>query len=310
MLKKYSALFSMCLVLSLLFSSLLYAGSTLDKVLSRSTLKVGVDVGYIPFEMVDFDGGLTGFDIELAQMLGSEMGVKVEFVKTPFESIINELNADKFDIIISGMSVTTKRSLTVNFSEPYAKIGQSILVNKQFQGGYNKCEDLDKAGFEIYVQSGTTGHDLALRTFKNAKVVPVKYIFECANAVKSKSNAVFLYDSPFVKAYSDKYRTTAPMGKSPLTQEDLAVAIRKGDPDFLNVVNSFIRQIKGDGRLAKLEAKYLSFKSAPEESAASSQATTTSGKTAKPAPKQDSLDRYERLERMMDSAAGRVKMPK
>lgn len=285
----FAVVFSMAF--SMAFSLTAQAG-TLDDILARKTLKVGVDVGYLPFEMYDFEGRIVGFDIDLANMLGEELGAKVEFVKTPFDQLINGLKDKKFDVILSGMSVTTSRSIHVNFSEPYVEVGQSLISNGKnpVKGDY---KSLDKAGTSIYVQKGTTGHAYAKRNFISATVVPVQYIFEGANAAKTHAKAAFLYDEPFLRAYHGKYSSQVSFLGSKLTSEHLAAAVRKGDVDFLNVVNSFVQQIKGDGRLEQLKENYLSFKNAPQETVVDAAAAAADKK------KEDALDRLERMERRL-----------
>src|SRR3954467_7664635 len=71
---------------------------TLDRIVARKTLRVGMNPGYAPFEMIDTDGAMIGFDCDVARYLAAQMGndVHVEFVKSDWDPIIANLNADKF----------------------------------------------------------------------------------------------------------------------------------------------------------------------------------------------------------------------
>ena len=81
----------------------------------RGTLKVGMST-FVPWAMRDKQGGLIGFEIDVATKLAADMGVEVEFVPTAWSGIIPSLLAKKFDVIIGGMSITAQRNLTVNFT--------------------------------------------------------------------------------------------------------------------------------------------------------------------------------------------------
>lgn len=260
---------------------------TLEDILARKSLKIGLDVGYIPFEMYDVDGRITGFDVELAQMLANELGVTVEFLKTPFDKLIEGLKEKKFDFVLSGVSITTRRSLDVNFSIPYHEIGQMVLVNKKSVGSAKSYEDIDRPNFKIYVQKGTTGHTWATQNFTRATVKPVQFIFEGASTVPTTALSAFVGDEPLVMAYHSRHPGKVAILGSTLTRENLAAAVRKGDHDLLSVINSFIYQIRGDGRLQRLKDKYLAAKKA-------------TGPAAKSDENAEMIDRLEKMERQLD----------
>ena len=79
--------------------------------------------------MRDKNGELIGFEIDVAKQLAEDMGVGVDFVPTAWDGIIPALLAGKFDAIISGMSITSNRNLTVNFTHPYASTGYILMAS-------------------------------------------------------------------------------------------------------------------------------------------------------------------------------------
>src|SRR5882762_7747881 len=82
--------------------------STLDRILETKVLRVGMNPGYAPFEMVDTQGNMIGFDVDVARYVADQMGngVRVEFQKSDWDPIIANLNSGKFDVIVSGMTRT------------------------------------------------------------------------------------------------------------------------------------------------------------------------------------------------------------
>ena len=87
--------------------------STLNSILKAGELRVGLDPGYPPFELTDKTGKVIGFDVDLAKELAKAMGVKLKVVNTDYDGIIPALLADKFDIIMSGMTLTQERNLQI-----------------------------------------------------------------------------------------------------------------------------------------------------------------------------------------------------
>ena len=92
--------------------------STLEQILQRGVLKVGMDT-FVPWAMKDKNGELIGFEIDVATRLAEDMGVKVQFVPTQWDGIISALQTGKFDVVIGGMGIVPKRNIKVNFSIPY-----------------------------------------------------------------------------------------------------------------------------------------------------------------------------------------------
>src|SRR5210317_2462845 len=119
------------------------AADTLDDILERGTLRVGMEPGYMPFELTNKKGEIIGFDVDMAKRMAKAMDVKLELVSTAWDGIIPSLLTDKFDIIMSGMTVTQSRNLRVNFADPYIIVGQTILINKKLEGKIKSYKDLN-----------------------------------------------------------------------------------------------------------------------------------------------------------------------
>ncbi len=223
--------------------------SYLEQILKRGELRVGLNAGYAPFEMVAKDGSIIGFDIDLVKLMAKEMGVKLKIVNTDWDGIIPALNTGKFDIIASGMTITLKRALAVNFSDPYFKTGQAILVNKKGKAAHIKSyKDLgDGSGYVIAIQTGTTGDFAATKMFPKAKFKRYEKEVEAAMAVTQGKADLMVFDQPFLAIWAGRHKDKVRAILEPFTYEYFGFAIRKGDVDFLRWINTFIYQIKHDG---------------------------------------------------------------
>ena len=127
----------------------LWKNSTLNKILNKGELRVALEPGYMPFEMKDKKGRIIGYDVDIAKAMAKAMGVKLKIEETAFDGIIAGLLTNKYDIIISGMTITQQRNLKINFSDPYIVVGQTILLNKTYQNEVKVSKDLDNENIQL-----------------------------------------------------------------------------------------------------------------------------------------------------------------
>ncbi len=236
--------------------------STLEEILKRGQLLVGMEAGYQPFEMQDEKGNIVGFDVDMAYEMGKAIfgeggEKKVKLVNTAWEGIIPSLMTHKFDIIMSGMTALQSRNLKVNFCDPYYYIGQCLLINKKDVEKYKSYKDLNKEGIVITSKLGVTGGFTAEKMMPKAELRLFKTEAEGALQVANGLADAFIYDEPQVRVFAAKYKNDTVGIFEPLTYEPLAWAIRKGDPDFLNFLNNFLAQVRGDGRWDTLKQKWF-----------------------------------------------------
>ncbi len=128
--------------------------STVNDILERGELRVGFEAGYLPFEMADKQGNFIGFDIDMAKEMAKAMGVKFVPVNTAWDGIIPALVTKKFDIIMSGMTVTQERNLKINFADPYIIVGQTILLNKKWEGKVKVVQGSQRPQIHCHFQAG------------------------------------------------------------------------------------------------------------------------------------------------------------
>ena len=231
--------------------------STLEAILQRGTLLVGMEAGYQPFEMTDEKGNIVGFDVDMAKEMAKALGVKLKLVNTAWEGIIPALLTHKFDIIMSGMTILQKRNLKVNFCEPYYYIGQCLLIQRKDKKKFRSWRNLNKKGIVITTKLGVTGSFTAKKLMPKATLREFKSENEAAMQVANGVADAFIYDEPQVRVFAAKYKKQCIGIFKPITFEPLAWAIRKGDVDWLNWLNNFLRQVKGDGRWAKMKKKWF-----------------------------------------------------
>ena len=232
--------------------------STIEKILKRGELRVGFEYGYIPFEMTDKKGNLIGFDMDYARRMAKAMGVKFVPVNTEWDGIIPALMTDKFDIIMGGMTITQERNLKINFADPYIVVGQTILLNKKHEGKVKSIKDLNDPKYIVTSRLGTTGEQAIKKFIPKATYKSFQSEAEAGLEVINGKADALVYDLPFCgHLYASQGKGKTIFLDKPFTFEPLAWAVNKGDPDFLNWLNNFLRQSKGDGFYDRVYQKWI-----------------------------------------------------
>ncbi|GAB6125186.1 transporter substrate-binding domain-containing protein [Humidesulfovibrio idahonensis] len=227
------------------------SGGTLDQVVQRGVLRVGFST-FVPWAMQDKKGEFIGYEIDVANRLAKDLGVKAQFEPTQWSGIIPALLSGKFDIIIGGMSIQPQRALKVNFTIPYEYSGMSIVADKAKAGKFKALADFDKPDIVLAVRQGTTAVDAAKKYMPKAQL---KLFDQEAQTIQEvlngRAHAVVASD-PFPAFQALKYpdKLVLPLAE-PFTKEPIAFAVRKGDPDFLNFLDGWIRMVNDEGWLAE-----------------------------------------------------------
>jgi polar amino acid transport system substrate-binding protein len=251
--------------------------STLEGILRRGELRIGLEAGYMPFEMIDKRSGLRqreirhgglrrrgrklsliGFDIDIGIEMAKALGVKPVFVDTFWPSIIPALKLGRFDVIFGGMSVTEKRKKEVDFADPFMTVGQTVLLNAKHESAVKSYKDLNDPKFVVVSKPGTTGEEAVQRLLPNATYETADTETEGAMRVLKGTADAFVYDFPFNAVFSSMHSSDQLVFlDKPFTKEPIAWAIRKNDPDFMKFLNEFLAEIKADGRFDKIYKRWF-----------------------------------------------------
>jgi polar amino acid transport system substrate-binding protein len=263
--KRFVLIITALIVAGLVFGSASWAAdpdlsqkSHLQKIQKRGELRVGFESGYVPFEMTDKKGNFIGFDMDYGRRLAKDMKVKFVPVNTAWDGIIPSLMTDKFDIIMGGMTITQERNLSINFADPYIVVGQTILLNKKHEGVVKSFKDLNDPKYILTSRQGTTGEQAIKKYIPKATYKAFESEAEAGLEVINGKADALVYDLPFCGyLYASQGKDKTIFLSDPFTFEPLAWGINQGDPDFLNFLNNFLRQTKGDGFYQRTYDKWI-----------------------------------------------------
>ncbi|MFC3072955.1 ABC transporter substrate-binding protein [Shinella pollutisoli] len=224
---------------------------------------IGTEGAYPPFNNLEADGTLTGFDIDIAKALCEEMKAECTFVTQDWDGIIPALIAKKFDAIIASMSITDERKQQVDFSKKYYNTPPAIVVPKDSELTEATYEAFD--GKTLGAQGSTTHANYAEAHLKGAeiKLYPTadEYKLDVANGRVDGVIDDVVVLSEWLK--SDDGACCKLLGTLPvdpvINGEGAGIAVRKGETELADKFTAAIAAIRASGKYQEINAKYFDF---------------------------------------------------
>jgi len=229
----------------------------LQQIRARGELRVGLEAGYMPFEMRDKRGGIIGFDVDMAKLMARKLGVKLTIVNTQWDGIIPALLTAKFDVLMSGMTITEERAQQVDFADPYIVIGQSVIMQAKLADTVKSVDDLNDPRYVIATKLGTTGDLAAAEYLPKAQLMKFETEAEALLQVRGGRAAAFVYDLPYNAVYVARNPGQLVLLPKPFTREELGWAIRKNDPEWRAWLNEFLAGVRQDKAYDALYGKWF-----------------------------------------------------
>lgn len=230
---------------------------------AEEKLVIGTEGAYPPFNNLEADGSLTGFDIDIAKALCDEMKVTCEFVTQDWDGIIPALQAKKFDAIIASMSITDERKEKVSFSKKYYNTPPAIAVPKD--STVTEATEKGLEGKVLGAQSSTTHANYAEAHMKSSelKLYPTsdEYKLDISNGRIDAVIDDVVVLSQWVK--SDAGSCCKILGTLPvdpvINGEGAGIAVRKGEEALADRFTAAIDAIRKSGKYQEINKKYFDF---------------------------------------------------
>jgi len=246
--------FLAALATTALFNALPAAAEALDDILKAKVIRIAVPQDFPPFGSVGTDMKPLGYDIDMAEYIAKELGVKLEIVPVASANRIPYLQTKKVDLVISSLGKNPEREKVIDFSSAYAPFFQGVFGVKDVKVA--KAEDL--AGKTVGMTRGAL-EDLELTKLAPASATLKRFEDNNANISAFLSGQVDLIATGNVVAavIAEKNPQRAPVVKFVIKASPCFVGMNKGEPKLLAKVNEIIAKARTSGELEKISMKWL-----------------------------------------------------
>jgi polar amino acid transport system substrate-binding protein len=227
------------------------AGPVMDRIKKKGELVVGITGTQPPLNVTAKDNEIIGLDADIARLIAVNMGLKLRFAKFPFPELIPALETGKVDMVLSSMTITPERNLSVAFVGPYYVSGKGILTKEKNVAAV-QAQGLNQPQFKVAALKASTSAALVEKTAPQATLVPTESYDEALTMLFQDKIDALVADYPFCafSAFRHKDKGLA-AGESRLTIEPLGIAVQE-DTLLINWLGNFLKALIDSGELNQL----------------------------------------------------------
>jgi polar amino acid transport system substrate-binding protein len=233
----------------------------LETIMKKGTIVAGTSADYPPFEYVDSAGKMGGFDVDMMEEIARQMGVKLEWVDMPFDSLIAAVQEGKIDVAVAAFNFNEERDKVVDFTDPYYYAEDGFLVKEDFAGSITAPEDI--AAYKVGVQTGSTADgwvtDNLLKTGKlpEANLFRYERIDQAALDVKSGRIDVLMSDYIPMLAQAQGIGGLKVIYHAEVSTGPVNIVLPQGETELAEKLNEIIKKMIDDGFINKIATENI-----------------------------------------------------
>lgn len=233
----------------------------LEAIKQEGKLVAGTSADYPPFESIDENGNMVGFDIDLINEIGKRMGVEVEIQDMPFDSLIAGVQEGKIDLSIAAFNYTEERDKTVDFTDAYYYAEDGFLVAEDFAGEITVPEDA--AQYRVGVQTGATADGWATENLLDTGLMSEENLFryermdQAALDVKAGRIDILITDYIPAQALADELGGLKVVYHAEISTGPVNIIVPEGDVELTNALNEIIADLLEEGFIDELAERHI-----------------------------------------------------
>jgi len=235
-----------------------HAGPRLDRIMDTKVLRVGTPGDYRPFA-IKTDAGYSGHDIDVIEAMAKELGVKVEYVPTTWPNLMKDIQADRFDVAVGGITRNVARIRQIEMLPGYAPFGKVALVRAADKDKFRALADLNQPGVRVIKNPGGTNETFVLENLKAAQVSTHEKNAEIPALIAEGKGDVMITETYEALHYAKADpRLYAAFIAQPLTPPNtLGFMLPKDDADYSRVMEFVWSLVDSRGGVKQAADKWL-----------------------------------------------------
>lgn len=234
------------------------AQSAIQKIVARGELVVGTEGNMPPFNMITKGGQLVGIEIDMAKRMAEELGVAVRFETMPFIDLAAALESGKVDMVLSNVTITSKRNRRFAFVGPYFVTTKSILTKKDTIAKAKTPGEVNLPEIRLAAKRGTTSQIFVQEKMPDVKLKLVGTYEIAVEMLRNDQIDGMVADYPIcavhvLKNPADNFVTVI----TPFTVERIGIALPPSDAHLINWTENFLENLQSTGELASMKEKWI-----------------------------------------------------
>jgi glutamate transport system substrate-binding protein len=224
------------------------AGSTMAELSEAGSITVGTKFDQPLFGLVGPDGVPVGFDVEIAKIIASELGIEedgIEWVETISANREPFIQDGQVDIVVATYTINDERKQVVDFAGPYYQAGQMIMV---LEGNTDINGPDDLAGKTVCSAEGSTPAERIRTEYPDATLLPAGAYSECLEPLRNGQVDALTTDNVILSGFIDQNPGEFKLVGEPFSEEPYGIGLEKGDDDFRSFINDVLEESFEDGR--------------------------------------------------------------
>ncbi len=234
------------------------ASPVIDRILQKGELTVGTAASMPPLNMTTTEGKIIGLEADLARYMADSIGVKLNLKAIAFSKLLPALETGQVDMILSGMTMTSKRNLKVAFVGPYFVSGKGVLTKIATLASATDPNELDQRKFKIAALEASTSAEFVQKVMPKATLVKTKDYDEAVNMVIEGKVDALVADHPICVVSVLRYPEHELFSIiAPFTYEPIGIALPANDPLLVNWVTNFLNKLEDSGVLKNMQDRWF-----------------------------------------------------
>ncbi|MBR1907545.1 transporter substrate-binding domain-containing protein [bacterium] len=230
-----------------------------QEIKNRGFIIVGTTGDYRPMSYFNYEKGCyEGFDMSLAEDLAKSLGVSIKYVSTSWPVLMQDTTSEKFDLALSGITITAERKKQALMSKGYLNNGKTVLCRVEDKNKYTDIKKINQPNVRVMENPGGLNEKFAKKNLPKALLIIHNNNNEIAKLISEGKADVMITDTIEAKYYSQKNkRLAAPVINHSFTKDKIGILMPKNSKTLLKYVNNFIDKEYKNGRLYELTKIYI-----------------------------------------------------
>ncbi|MDR1567342.1 MAG: amino acid ABC transporter substrate-binding protein [Streptococcaceae bacterium] len=224
-----------------------------EEIKKQGVIKIGTEGTYSPYSYHNEKDKLVGYDVDVARAVAKKLGIKAEFVESPWDSMLSAFDAGKSDVVFNQVGITKERKVKYDYTKPYT-VSHSVLIVKKENQDIKDFEDLKG---KTSAQTLTSNYGTLAEKYGATLVGTDGFSKSIELVIEGRADATLNDDVTFLDYKKQKPDAPIKIVAESSEETKTAAIVKKGDKDLVKAIDQALIDLKSEGKLKEISKKYF-----------------------------------------------------